>query len=92
MAIAMETVDSRTAPEITKAARTTRLSQLCCGVFPGQVGSVDFFACRPVTARWFKSGGDQDAAELGGHVGGGGLGLAAVAAPVWSDLRCEFGG
>jgi hypothetical protein len=39
---------------------------------------VDFFACRLVTARWLKSGGDQDAAELGGHVGGRWLGLAVV--------------
>jgi hypothetical protein len=32
----------------------------------------------PVTARWLKSGGDQDAAELGGHVGGGRLGFGRV--------------
>src|SRR5260370_27584869 len=59
----------------------TRLSRLCGGgfrVFPGQPYGVDFFACRLVTARWLKSGGDQDAAELGGHVGGGRLGLAGV--------------
>jgi hypothetical protein len=31
-----------------------------------------------VRASCLKSGGDDDAAELGGHVGGGGLGLAGV--------------
>jgi hypothetical protein len=41
---------------------------------------VDFFACRLVRARWLNSGGDDDPAELGGHVGGGWLFLAAVPA------------
>jgi hypothetical protein len=31
-----------------------------------------------VRARCLKPGGDDDAAELGGHVGGGGLGLAVA--------------
>src|SRR5881394_4224917 len=59
----------------------TRLSQLCGGafrVFPGQAQDADFFACQLVTARWLKSGGDQDTAELGGHVGGGRLGFGRV--------------
>ena len=48
------------------------------GVFPGQPEEADFLGCWLVRARCLKSGGDDDAAELGGHVGGGGLGLAGV--------------
>ena len=47
-------------------------------VFPGQPEDGDFLGCWLVRARCLKSGGDDDAAELGGHVGGGGLGLAGV--------------
>jgi hypothetical protein len=48
---------------------------------------MDFFACRLVSGRWLKSGGDQDPAELAGHVRGrwpdlggvpGGAGAVAV--------------
>jgi hypothetical protein len=39
---------------------------------------VDFFGCRPGGAIWLKSGGDEDAAELGGHVGCGRLGFGLV--------------
>ena len=55
-----------------------RLSRLCGEVFPGQPDGVDFCGCWLVRARWLKSGGDDDAAELGGHVGGGRLGLGCV--------------
>ena len=49
-----------------------------CGVFPGQSEDAEFCGCWLVRARCLKSGGDDDAAEPGGHVGGGGLGLAGV--------------
>lgn len=56
----------------------SRLSLLCrCG-FPGQADDADFFGCRLVGVSCLKSGGDEDAAELAVHVGGGGLGLFAV--------------
>ena len=48
------------------------------GVFPGQSDGADFFVCWLVRAKRLKFGGDDDAAELGGHVGGGGLGLGRV--------------
>src|SRR5713101_2849102 len=48
----------------------TRLSWLRGEVFPGQAEDADFFGCWLVRARCLKSGGDDDAAELGGHVGG----------------------
>jgi hypothetical protein len=54
------------------------LSRLCGEVFPGQADDVDFFAGRLVRARYRKFRGDDDAAELAGHVGGGGLGLGGV--------------
>ncbi len=57
---------------------SSRLSRLCCEVFPGQADDVDFFWCRLVRARCLKSGGDDDAAELAGHVSGRGLGLGGV--------------
>ncbi len=47
-------------------------------VFPGQPEDGDFLGCWLVRARCLKSGGYDDAAELGGHVGGGGFGLAGV--------------
>ena len=52
--------------------------------------NADFLGCRPVRARWLKSGGDDDAAELGGHVGRRRLGLGGVpgcagAAHSWRD-------
>jgi hypothetical protein len=47
-------------------------------VCPGQPEDGDFLGCWLVGARCLKSGGDDDAAELGGHVGGGWLGLACV--------------
>jgi hypothetical protein len=56
----------------------TRLSQLCGGGFPGQADGADFFGCGLVGARWLKFGGDEDAAELGGHVGGGRRGFRLV--------------
>jgi hypothetical protein len=61
---------------------TSRLSQLCGGVFcvfPGQAEDADFFICQPVRVRWVNSrGGDEHTAELGGYAGGGRLGLALV--------------
>ncbi len=63
---------------IGAARRVTRLSRLCCEVFPGQADDVDFFWCRLARARCLKSGGDDDAAELAGHVSGRGLGLGGV--------------
>src|SRR5216684_8327673 len=48
------------------------------GVFPGQPDGVDFCGFWLVRAYWLKFGGDDDAAELGGHVGGGRLGLRGV--------------
>src|SRR6266481_8870049 len=67
----------------------TRLSSLCGEVFPGQAEDVDFFGGRLVRARCLKSGGDDDAAELGAHVGGGRLGFAGVpggAGPVFGHV------
>src|SRR5271155_3584822 len=67
----------------------TRLSSLCGEVFPGQAEEADFLGCWLVRARCLKSGGDDDAAELGGHVGGRRLGLAGVpggAGPVIGDV------
>src|SRR6267154_5029703 len=57
---------------------TTRLSRLRGEVCPGQADEVYFFACWLVGVRWAKTGSDDNAAELGGHVGGGGLGLGGV--------------
>src|SRR5512135_3323407 len=67
----------------------TRLSSLCSEVFPGQAEDADFFGGRLVRARCLKSGGDDDAAELGAHVGGGRLGFAGVpggAGPVFGHV------
>jgi hypothetical protein len=50
------------------ASLVTRLSLLCGDAFTGQAYGVDFFAYRLVRVRCVKSGGDEDAAELGGHV------------------------
>jgi DNA-binding NarL/FixJ family response regulator len=50
------------------------------GVFPGQPEEADFPGCWLVGARCLKSGGDDDAAELGGHVGGCGPGRCRRAA------------
>jgi hypothetical protein len=47
-------------------------------VFPGQSDGGDFLGCWPVRARCLKPGGDDDAAELGSHVSGGGFGLGGV--------------
>ncbi len=55
-----------------------RLSRLCGEVFPGQADDSDFFGCWLVGASCLKSCGDDDAAELGGHVRGGRLGLGRV--------------
>ena len=60
------------------ARQITRLSRLCGEACPGQADEVYFFACWLVGVRWAKTGGDDNAAELGGHVGGGGLGLGGV--------------
>src|SRR5213078_543066 len=48
------------------------------GVFPGQPDGVDFFGFWLVSVKPLKFGGDDDAAELGGHVGGGRFGLRGV--------------
>ena len=56
----------------------SRLSRLCGEVFPGQADDVDFLAGRLVRARYRKSRGDEDLAELGGHVGGRWPGLAVI--------------
>jgi hypothetical protein len=45
------------------------------GVFPGQSEDAEFCGCWLVRARWLKSGGDDDAAELGGDVAAGGTAL-----------------
>ena len=55
-----------------------RLSRLCREFFPGQADDVDFFEGWLVRLRWPKSCGDEDPAELGGHVGGRWLGLGGV--------------
>ena len=60
------------------ASRITRLSWLCCCVLPGQADDVHFFAGWLVGARGPESGGEENAAELGEHAGGGRLGLAVV--------------
>src|SRR5689334_5083060 len=48
------------------------------GVFPGQADGMDFCGFWLVSINSLKSGGDDDTAELGGHVGGGRLGLGGV--------------
>ncbi len=54
------------------------LGREICGVFPGQADGMDFCGFWLISANSLKSGGDDDAAELGGHVGGGRLGLRGV--------------
>src|SRR6266581_6461054 len=56
----------------------SRLSHLCGWGFPGQADGADFRGCRLARARQLKFRGDQDAAELGGHVSGGWLGLGGI--------------
>src|SRR5262249_21150380 len=48
------------------------------GVFPGQADGMDFCGFWLIRAKSLKFGGDDDAAELGGHVGGRRFGLARV--------------
>src|SRR5208282_4870956 len=67
-----------TSSPIIAGMYVTRLSRLCGEVFPGQTDDVDFFGCWLVGARCLKSCDDEDPAELGGHVGGRGLGLGGV--------------
>ena len=50
----------------------------CRRGFPGQADGADFCGWQLVSVRWLKFGGDQDAPELGGHVGGRWLGLGGV--------------
>src|SRR5262249_36417889 len=69
----------------------TRLSRLCHCVLPGQAEDADFFGCWLVRARCLKSGSDDDAAELGGHVGGRRLGLAGVPGGA-GPVVCHVGG
>src|SRR5262249_33566358 len=45
---------------------------------PGQADGLDFCWGGLVGVSGSESGGDEDAAELGEHVGGGGVGLGAV--------------
>jgi UDP-glucose 4-epimerase len=66
------------APDRPSRSEAPRLSQLCGYVFPGQPDGVDFSGCRLVRVRCPKSGGDEDAAELGEHVCGGRLCLGGV--------------
>jgi hypothetical protein len=47
-------------------------------VFPGQPDGVDFFGFWLVRVKLLKFGGGDDAAELGGHVGGRGQGREPV--------------
>lgn len=49
---------------------STRLSHLCGWGLPGQADGADFCGCQLVRARWPIFRGDDDAPELGGHVGG----------------------
>src|SRR5215469_12318640 len=56
---------------------------------PRPAKGADFSGCRLVGARWAKSGGDDDAAELGSHVCRGWLGLRRVpggAGPAIADV------
>jgi RNA polymerase sigma-70 factor, ECF subfamily len=46
----------------------TQVSQLCCGVCPGQLDLGDFFGCWLVSVGALKSGCDDHPAERGGHV------------------------
>jgi hypothetical protein len=59
-------------------ALITRLSRLCRCSVPGQADGADFLRCWLIMVRCPKSGGDEDAAELGCHVGGGRRGLRLV--------------
>jgi hypothetical protein len=54
------------------------LSGEAFGVFPGQPDGVDFFGFWLVSVKSLKFGGDDDAAEPGGHAGGGRFGLGRV--------------
>ena len=62
-------------------ALPARLSLLCRYGVPA-----DFCGCRLVEVSCVKSGGDEDAAELAVHAGGGGWGLSAVPG---SPVRCS---
>ncbi len=59
----------------------SQVSLLCRWVLPGQPDGLEFCQGRLFGASEPKSGGDEDAAELGEHVGGGGVGLGAVPGP-----------
>jgi cyclophilin family peptidyl-prolyl cis-trans isomerase len=72
--VAMANAGTRT----SNGSQFSRLSWLCGEVFPGQAEDSDFFGGRLVRVRCLKSGGDDDAAEPGGHVGGRWLGLRRV--------------
>src|SRR6266511_3505764 len=62
-------------------ATVTQVSLLCRWVLPGQPDGLDFFQGGVFGLSGPKSGGDEDAAELGEHVCGGGVGLGAVPGP-----------
>src|SRR6266540_1534189 len=59
----------------------SQVSLLCRWVLPGQADGLDFCQGRLFGPSGSKSGGDEDAAELGEHVGGGWVGLGAVPGP-----------
>src|SRR6266568_2875992 len=76
---------------MSKLSSRPRLSWLCGEVFPGQADDVDFFGGRLVGARCLKSCGDEDAAELAGHVGGRRLDLGGVPGGA-GPVMCHVGG
>src|SRR6266540_3860586 len=69
-------------PDDLVLLKLTQVSLLCRWVLPGQADGLDFCLGRLFGSSGSKSGGDEDAAELGEHVGGGGVGLGAVPGPV----------
>src|SRR5947209_13221409 len=62
-------------------ATVTRVSLLCRWVRPGQPDGLEFCLGWQLGLSEPKSGGDEDAAELGEHVRGGRVGLGAVRGP-----------
>lgn len=64
--------------EYYTAAWFSRLSRLRGVGVPGQADGVDFCGCGCIRVRGPKSGGDEDLAQLGDHVGSRGLGLGWV--------------